>query len=295
MSHSEFFTIKNNQLEVQLTKIGAELCSVKKLGANTEYIWDADQTIWGSHAPVLFPIIGGLKNGKYTFEGKEYSVPKHGFIRNNEKLLVKDHSENSITFQYKFDNETLKNYPFKFEFNITFSIEETAINITHEVINHGNNTMYFSVGGHPAFKCPLHKDENYNDYYLEFEHKETSKTHLLSSNGLLNGKTKSLLNNTTVLPLEHSLFNDDALILKDLKSRKVNLIHTTKGSILSVEFTDFNYLGIWAKPNGDFVCIEPWLGITDNENTDGHLKTKEGILKLASKKEFSAFYKITIK
>lgn len=294
MTNSKFLTIKNNQLEVQITKIGAELCSIKKLATDTEYMWDADQTIWGSHAPVLFPIIGRLKNGVYTFEKNEYSVPKHGFIRNNKELVIKNQSNKSITFQYSYNKETLKNYPFEFEFNITFSLENDTIHIKHEIINHGNTDMYFSLGGHPTFKCPLHKNENYNNYYLEFEHKETSKTHLLNNNGLLKGDTKPLLNNTNILSLEHSLFNNDALILKDLKSKTVNLAHKTMGNILSVEFNDFNYLGIWAKPNGNFVCIEPWLGVTDNENTDGDFKTKEGIIKLASEKVFSAHYNITI-
>lgn len=294
MNNSEFFTIKNNFLSVSITKIGAELCSIKKVESDTEYMWNANKDIWGSYAPVLFPIIGSLKNNKYTFEEKKYSVTKHGFIRNNKNLIVKEYSENSITFQYKYNEETLKNYPFEFEFQITYSLNNSSININHKVINHGNNDMYFSLGGHPAFKCPLHNNEKYNDYQLQFEHKETSNTYLLTSNGLLSGETKPLLINSAILSLKHSLFNDDALILKDLKSRKVSLVHKTKGSILSVEFNDFDYLGIWAKPNGNFVCIEPWLGVTDNENTNGNFKTKEAIQKLHSKKEFYASYIISI-
>jgi galactose mutarotase-like enzyme len=273
MKDSECLLIKSSFLEVLINKNGAEIASIKNEN-ETEYMWDANPLIWGSSAPVLFPIIGGLKNGVYFFEGKEYKVTKHGFIRNNKELVVNNHTKSSITFQYKYTKETLKNYPFKFEFNITFSVDESTINIFHEIINHGDHTMFFSLGGHPAFKCPLNKGENYNDYLIKFEQKETSETHLLNKNGLLNGQTKPLLNNTDILPLKHSLFKDDALILKDLKSKKVNLMHKTKGSILSFEFNDFDYLGIWAKPEGDFVCIEPWLGVTDNEDTDGNLKTK---------------------
>lgn len=294
MNNSEFLTIKNDFLIVSITKIGAELCSIKKVDGNTEYMWDANKDIWGSYAPVLFPIIGGLKNNQYTFERKEYSVTKHGFIRNNKNIVVKEHSENSITFLYKYNEETLKNYPFEFEFQITYSLNISTISIDHKVINHGDNDMYFSLGGHPAFKCPLHNNENYEDYQLQFGHKETSNTHLLSSNGLLSGETKPLLINSDILLLKHSLFNDDALIFKDLKSRKVSLVHKTKGNVLSVEFKDFNYLGIWAKPNGDFVCIEPWLGVTDNENTNGDFKTKEGIQILHSKKDFFASYRLKI-
>lgn len=293
MKDSECLLIKSSFLDVLINNNGAEIASIKNK-KGIEYVWDANPSIWGSSAPVLFPIIGGLKNGLYSFEGKEYKVNKHGFIRNNKKLVVKNHIDNSITFQYKYSEETLKNYPFEFEFNIRFSVEESTINVHHEIINHGDHTMFFSLGGHPAFRCPLYKDENYEDYQIKFEKKETSETHLLNNNGLLSGQTKLLLNNTDILPLKHSLFKDDALILKNLKSKKVNLMHKTKGSILSFEFNDFDYLGIWAKPEGDFVCIEPWLGVTDNENTDGNFKTKEGIKKLQPKTLFKAYYSIVI-
>src|SRR5690606_19786435 len=204
-----------------------------------EYMWNANPDIWNSYAPVLFPIIGGLKNGKYTFEGKEYTIPKHGFIRNNENLAVINHANNSITFQYTYTKDTLKIYPFKFEFNITFSVDGPVLKIDHKIVNHGNTTMYFSLGGHPAFKCPLTRYENYDDYFLKFEVKENCNTYLLNNEGLLSGDTRPLLNKSDSLFLEHSLFNNDALILKDLESRAVSLNHKTKGPVLSVTFNDF--------------------------------------------------------
>lgn len=293
MQNSESFTIKSDILKVNITKKGAEICSIQN-NEGDEYMWDANPAIWNSYAPVLFPIIGGLKNGKYTFEGKEYIIPKHGFIRNNENLIVTNHSENSITFQYKYTEETLKIYPFKFEFNITYSVNDAVISISHKIVNNGDNTMYFSLGGHPAFKCPLTGYENYDDYFLKFEEKENCNTYLLNNEGLLSEETRPLLNKSDSLFLEHSLFNMDALILKDLKSRKVTLSHKTKGPVLSVAFIDFEYLGIWAKPDGDFICIEPWLGITDNENTDSDFTNKEGILTLNPNSDFQASFSITI-
>lgn len=293
MQNSESFIIKSDFLKARITKKGAEICSIQNKEGD-EYMWNADPDIWSSYAPVLFPLIGALKNGKYAFEGKEYAIPKHGFIRNNKNLAVTNHSENSITFQYKYSEETLKIYPFKFEFNITFFVDGPILTISHKIVNIGDNAMYFSLGGHPAFKCPLTGYENYDDYFLKFEEKENCNTYLLNDNGLLSGETRPLLNKSDTLFLEHSLFNKDALILKDLKSRKVSLNHKTKGPVLSVAFNDFEYLGIWAKPDGDFICIEPWLGVTDNENTDSYLKTKEGILTLNPNTDFQASYSITI-
>lgn len=293
MQNSESFTIKSDFLKVKITKKGAEICSIQNKNGD-EYMWNANPDIWSSYAPVLFPVIGTLKNGKYTFEGKEYTIPKHGFIRNNENLAITDHSANSITFQHKYSEETLKIYPFKFEFNITFSVDGPVITVNHKIVNSGEDPMYFSLGGHPAFKCPLTGYETYDDYFLKFEEKENCCTYLLNDEGLLSGETRPLLNKSDTLFLEHSLFNKDALILKDLKSRKVSLNHKTKGPVLSVAFNDFSYLGVWAKPDGDFICIEPWLGITDNEDTDSDFKTKEGILALNPNADFQVSYSITI-
>ncbi|MCX2678716.1 aldose 1-epimerase family protein [Galbibacter sp. EGI 63066] len=293
MKDSEKLSIKNNILKIEITKIGAELCSITNQNGQ-EFIWQADPDVWGSHAPVLFPIIGALKKNKFYYQGKKYSVPKHGFIRHNKNLIVTDHKESSITFQYKYDKKTLKDYPFEFEFNLTFSLDNNSLNVNHEIINHGANPMFFSLGGHPAFKCPLQENENYNDYFLKFEKKEDSIRHLINNQGLQNGKTQDFFNNTDMLPLKHDLFKDDALIFKDLKSKEISLNHITKGKILTISYKDFDYVGVWAKTNGDFVCIEPWLGITDHEDTDGNFETKEGILKLDAKRSFNARYSISI-
>ncbi|MCM5662889.1 aldose 1-epimerase family protein [Galbibacter mesophilus] len=293
MKNIEKLTIKNPFLKIGITKIGAELCSIQNKDGK-EFMWQADPAIWGSHAPVLFPIIGALKNGFFNYKGKKYSVPKHGFIRHNEDLTVKNHSEDSISFQYKYSEETLKNYPFKFEFLISFSLHERQLKIFHEVINHGDNELLFSLGGHPAFKCPLNDGEKYSDYELQFSEKENSARFLIDENGLQNGKTEPFFNDGDILPLTHDLFKSDALIFKDLNSKSIHLAHTSKGKILTVRFSDFDYVGIWAKTNGDFICIEPWLGITDHADTNGDIENKEGILRLSPKNTFRASYTIEI-
>lgn len=289
------YTLQNETLKIAVNKIGAELCKITSVKHNTEFMWDANPDIWSSYAPNLFPIIGALKNNCYTFDGIEYNLPKHGIIRNNTNIALHKQTENSLTFKLIYSDTTLKVYPFKFEFYITYTLTDSIIEISHTIKNIGNKTMYFSVGGHPAFKCPVYKDENYEDYVLEFEHHENSETHLINmNNGLISPKTKPIFNNTTILPLKHELFNDDALIFKDLKSKKVILKSNRYGEILSFSYHDFNYLGIWAKPEGDYVCIEPWLGIADNEDTNQDLKTKEGIIKLNANHTFKACYSIEI-
>lgn len=288
-------SISNNNFKISVQKKGAELCSILSLKTGKEFMWNGNPEIWGSFAPVLFPIIGALKDGEFEYDGTYYSVPKHGFIRNNENLVFKKLSDSTIEYSLKFDKESLKQYPFKFEFFIRFSLNENQIKVEHEVINHCNQTpMYFSVGGHPAFKCPLNEDEVYEDYFLEFEKVETIPTWGVLSSGLIDTTTSPLLDNSSILSLKNNLFENDALILKEHLSNKVSLKSKKSTTCLSVEYVDFPYLGIWAKPNAPFVCIEPWLGISDSCDTDQDFKTKEGILKLDKQSSFKASYTITI-
>ena len=289
------YTLENNKLKIAVKKTGAELCQITSIKNKTAFMWHADPEIWGSYAPNLFPIIGALKNDTYTFENQQYSLPKHGFIRNNDAIVLHNKTTNSLTFKLISDDDLLKKYPFKFAFYITYKLTDNHIEVIHTVKNTDTKTMYFSIGGHPAFKCPVYEGEHYNDYILEFEHPENSRTHVINmENGLISNKTKPVFNNSNGIQLTHDLFNEDALIFKDLKSKKVTLKSKSHGSILTVSYQDFPYLGIWAKPNGDYICIEPWLGIADNEDTNQDLKTKEGILTLSATKTFIASYSIEI-
>lgn len=286
--------IENNYLQVSIQHKGAEICSIQSKTTNIEYMWNANPDVWGSYAPVLFPVIGSLKNNSYTYKGENYSVPKHGFIRNNNNLQVVLKTVDSLTLEYKYDEETLKMFPFKFVFSIAFQLIDNKLEVKHKVENLGNEEMFFSLGAHPGFKCPIHKHETYEDYYIQFEEKEFDRTWELSKNGLTTGKTHSVLNNTDKLPLTKSLFSADALIFKSLKSNKVSLMSRHNRYKISLNFADFNYLGLWAKPSAPFICIEPWLGITDDENCSGKLEEKEGIRCLDANSIFSAKYQIEI-
>lgn len=288
-------TLKNNLLKIAVNTIGAELCNISSTKNGTHFMWDANPNVWGSYAPNLFPIIGALKNGTYLLDGKTYTLPKHGFVRHNKNLELHEQTNNSLTFRLIYNESTLKNYPFKFEFYITYLLINNTIEVIHRIKNADDKTMFFSVGGHPAFKCPVFENENYSDYTLEFEHIENAKTHLINlENGLITSKTEAVFNNSNVIKLTHDLFNKDALVFKDLKSKKVSLKSKNSGHILTVSYHDFPYLGIWAKPKGDYVCIEPWLGIADSENTYQDFKTKEGVLSLKPKHTFKASYTIEI-
>ncbi|MDP5082063.1 MAG: aldose 1-epimerase family protein [Winogradskyella sp.] len=287
----------NDLLNVDIKSEGAELCSLSSIKNNTEFMWQADPNIWGSHAPNLFPIIGMLKDNCYVYNGKAFPMTKHGFVRNNKNFTITKTSETDISFQLNSDSdsELYKMYPFLFEFVISYKLTDNILSIHHKVNNLDNKPIYFSIGGHPAFNCPLYSDENYTDYSLEFEKAERSESHLLNNaSGLVTSNTKPVFTDDHNINLNGSLFNEDALIFKDLKSRKVILTHNKKGPVLAVTFKDFPFLGIWAKPNAPYVCIEPWLGIADSETTNQKIETKEGIIALDVGKTFTASYSIEI-
>jgi galactose mutarotase-like enzyme len=199
-----------------------------------------------------------------------------------------------LHFQLDYSEETLRIFPYKFRFNIFFRLEKNKIIVSHRIENLDTKTVFFALGGHPAFKCPINEGETYSDYYLEFEYEENTATTLLSANGLISDKIEQILTNTNILPLRMDLFDKDALIFKDLKSRKVSLKSHQSNQVLTVDFQDFAYLGIWAKPNAPFVCIEPWLGIADHESTDGDFLKKDGLIALPKGEIFTAEYSIQI-
>ena len=286
--------LENEFLSVGIKSIGAELCSIVNKLTGKEYMWQGDPAFWASHAPILFPIIGALKNDTYFVEGKEYHLPKHGFFRNNEAVVLKRHENDHLVFSLKFSEETLEAYPFKFEFEVSFILKGKSLEVKHEVFNLDEEPIYFSVGGHPAFNVPLFPGETYEDYYLEFDQKMELKTAVLSKDGLISNKSETILNDENKIHLRKDLFNNDALIFVAIPSKNINLVSEHSGKILTVEYSDFENLGIWAKPNAPYVCIEPWLGIADFEDTDQDLKNKKGINKLMPSQIFSATYTILI-
>ncbi len=289
------FTLSNAFLKILVKPKGAELCGITAVKNQKQFMWHADPEVWESYAPNLFPVIGALKEDSYLFEGNKYQMPKHGFVRHSEAIKLIKQTENSLSFSLTYNQDLLQIFPFKFQFNITYTLTDNILKITHTVKNLDNKTIYFSVGGHPAFKCPLYDNENYTDYSLVFESEETAETYLLNmDNGLVTDQTKPAFDTKNSIHLTHDLFNKDALIFKDLKSRQVALVSKTHGEILNVSFNDFNYLGLWAKPNAPYVCIEPWLGIADAENTSQNLTEKEGIIKLPINETFNASYSIQI-
>lgn len=287
-------SVENEFIKVSVQETGAELCSLINKETGKEHIWQADPEIWPSHAPNLFPIIGVLKESKFYHEGTEYRIPKHGFIRYNKNVRLKEKAKDQLVFELIYSEESLKMYPFKFDFRITFQLTGRSLTLKHQIINLDSEPMYFSLGGHPAFNICLFEEEEISDYSIEFDQNMDLSRFILNEDGLVSHKTEPVLDNERKIRLTKKIFENDALIFKDIASKKANLVSRKNGKILSIEYKDFKNLGIWAKPGAPYVCIEPWLGIADVEGTDQNLKNKEGIIKLAAANEFNADYTISI-
>ncbi|MDQ3290846.1 MAG: aldose 1-epimerase family protein, partial [Bacteroidota bacterium] len=143
-------TLQNDTFQIGVQEHGAELCSFKNTQTNLEYIWQADPAIWARHAPVLFPIVGKLKDNQYTYKGKSYTLPQHGFARDHA-FTLESKTENSLTFLLQQSEASLNNYPFDFRLFISYRLEENALTVAYRVENPSDKNLYFSLGAHPGF------------------------------------------------------------------------------------------------------------------------------------------------
>jgi len=226
-------------------------------------------------------------------DGQTYHMSRHGFARTSEFILLESDEAHAV---YSLPNceKTLQVYPYKFDFQVLYTLIDNALRVTYKLINHDKKTIYFSVGAHPAFRMPFNAGERYEDYYIEFETEEKLETHLLNSSGFFNGETHPVDAPNKKLYLTRDLFSADALVFKNIKSREVCIKSDKHDKAISVEFPHFNYLGIWAKGGADFVCIEPWLGCADTAGKHVDISQKEDIQQLKVGHVFEAAFFISI-
>lgn len=272
-------TIKNGTLSATINHKGAELTSI--IRGEKNFLWDIDEKFWDKTSPVLFPIIGGLKNNSYEFQGKKYSLPRHGFAR-EMNFKTEETGEDFAKFSLRYNDDTLKVYPYRFMLEIGYFLQGNVLRIKYTVRNLGNSTMYYSIGGHPAFKI----EGNLEDYSLLFDKNENLVSYKLQDN-LFSGATKEIELANSLLKLNYGIFSEDALVLKGYSTTALTLQKNSE-KILKVSFDEFPYLGIWTKDKAPFICIEPWIGLADSHDASGKIEEKEGIKTLAADSEKSA-------
>lgn len=270
-------TIGNELLQARIHPHGAELQSLYHKAHELEYMWSGDPAWWGKFSPVLFPIVGQLRNNTYTWQGKEYTLPRHGFARETG-FVTEAVTETSAVFALYSSETTQAVYPFDFVLRLRYTINEAVITVAYEVTNTGTGDMFFSVGAHPAFAVPLVQGTEYDDYFLEFSEAETAPRWLIN-NGLIDAPA-DFLQGSKHIPLTHELFHKDALVFKNLRSGELALRSNKTQHGLSMNISEFPYLGIWAAKDAPFVCLEPWQGIADPVAHNGRLEEKVGIITL---------------
>ena len=260
--------IDNGILKAVILNKGAELKSLSK--GDHHVIWEVDEAFWNKTSPILFPIVGALKDGHYFYNEKEYHLPRHGFAR-DQVFEVAECSSDRVVFSFKSNDETLKIYPFQFELKIIYTLIKDKLSIQYQIINLSNSEMLYSIGAHPAFAM----DGNIEDYSLEFDNNKTLESHQLENDNF-NGEIIQIPLSENRLALNYQLFENDAIVLKNYTTTSLVLLKNSQPKI-KVDFQDFPFLGIWTKNNAPFICIEPWLGVADHVKTSGNLKDKEGI------------------
>lgn len=291
------FEVSNGVIGIEVDPNGAELKSLRRLSDGREYLWNADPAYWKRTSPVLFPLVGSLQGQQYTYRGKTYAMSQHGFARDMEFTPVQkdDGQAQALWFELRDSAESKERYPFPFLLRIGYVLEGAGVQVHWQVENTGNDIMYFSIGGHPAFLCPIEQNTKQSEYLIGFDTDKALVSTVIGRDGLASERKKTYELSDGTLSIGEHLFDEDALIIEHDQAHRVSLMTKEKEPYLTVSF-DAPLFGIWSPPhkNAPFICIEPWYGRCDAEEFHGTLEEREWGNQLAPGKRFEAVYTIVI-
>ena len=287
--------LSNQYLTVNLHPKGAEIISIVGNQDHINYMWKRDACQWANSAPILFPIVGAIKNDTCRIDGKEYHMTQHGFARHNE-FEIKNQSQTEVTFTLVSNDEIIKQYPFLFGLNVTYKLVENTLTCFINVKNKDHQTIYFQVGGHPAFACPFMENESSNDYYVEFAEYETRNQKVIdvAKRGMSHVQLP-FFDHEKRFFVRQQLFNNDAIVIKDFKSENISIKSLNHQKSIVFHMQGFDHVGLWtAKHVGGLLAIEPWIGHADYVDFDGEFKEKESCVALDTDKEFNVQFAVEI-
>ena len=288
-------TIENSFLKISVSDHGAELTGIYDKTNDREILWQADPAYWKRHAPVLFPNVGRNYKDIWRLNGKEYPSSQHGFARDSD-FICTDITDTSLSFVLKSSEETLNVYPFAFALKITYTLKKHDLEVCWEVVNNDSETMYFTIGGHLAFRVPVREGESQSDYRLAFEGLD-ALTYLLidtSVGTVLADEPHTLsLENGTCSIAPH-MFDKDALVFDNGQIQKAGILFPDGTPYLTLTSEGFPNFGIWSVPGAPFVCLEPWMGRCDDCGFEKPLSEKANINVLKPDEEFIKSYQITV-
>lgn len=288
-------TIRNAYMTVAVSEKGAELQSIVGCGG-TEYLWQGDPAYWGDRAINLFPYVARLTQGRYVMDGHTYAMPIHGIAPYARFAMVEKTGERMV-FELVSDEATLAQYPRRFAFRIVYALDGAKLSVRYEVENRDERTMYFGLGGHPGFRVPLEAGAAFEDYRLRFSQPCTPVRVGFSEDCFVNGADEAFpLVDDCVLPLRHSLFDQDAIVLREM-AREVTLEAPDRAHAVTVSFPDMPYLGVWHWPKKDapYVCIEPWRSLPSRKDEIAVFEQQHDLVSLESGKTYTNTFVITIR
>lgn len=287
--------LENDSIKLSVNESGAELSFVVSKSTNTEYLWWGDSKFWNRQSPILFPFVGGLKNKEYSFEGKTYPMGQHGFAR--DMVFAPFSITEDTIWMRLISNETTRSlYPFDFILEVGYILKGNSLQVIWKVYNKSDKTMHFSIGGHPAFMCPIHSNEKQTDYFIDFHTDNNLLYNLVGNDGLVTIYNQELVLDKGILSISSDLFDHDALIIENQQVQRISLLDTNKNPYLTVSF-DAPLVGVWSptKKNAPFICIEPWYGRCDSTDFDGTLEQRLYNNELEVGEVFEASYTIEFK
>lgn len=271
-------TLKNQYLTAKIAEVGAELKSLTRDGI--EFMYEGRPEVWNYSAPMVFPICGGLRDGKFIYEGKEYFLQKHGFVR-TALFSVTSATDTEAVFTIKSSEATKAVYPFDFVLRVVFTLDGAALRVKYEVENTGEKTMYFSIGSHEAYKT----EGGIERFDVVFDEPLTLAKTVIEE-GITGNKTVPVLKNSAVYPLYESAFINDTLMFQNIPARAATLRDRQTGRGVRVEFPDMKNMLLWHVPDAPYMCIEPWSGMPDSVDTDGRIENKLDITALEAGKNY---------
>lgn len=289
------YVLENEKIKITINNHGAELRSLVDKSTGREAMWCGDSAFWGRVSPVLFPVVGAYRNKESRYEGKTYQLGQHGFARDKDFTLI-EKTENSIRFSLEMTKQEAQEngYPFAFYLELGYELTRTGVKVLWKVTNPGEENMFFSIGGHPAFAAPVREQDN-TTCYLQFEGVEMLLARTLEGGLASHHVDVYKLEEGGILPVTEELFAGDALVIENSQTGRVSLLNAKKEAFLTVVF-DAPLFGVWTPPgkNAPFICIEPWYGRCDAVNFIGTLEQREWGNMLKAGDSFEASYTIEV-
>lgn len=270
------FELSWNGLHAAAESFGGELVSLTDR-SRTEYIWHGDPAFWSGRNPVLFPIVGRLKDGTVRMDGGSYEMAQHGFARRSE-FAVAEQAEDHIVFELRENEDTLQQYPYPFSLQVRHQLNDAGFSTAFRVENTGSKPMPFCIGAHTAFRCPVQEGERFEDYQIVFDEAETIDNILLNAENLISHKDKEpLLDGGDRFDLDYATFaRVDTIILDGLRSKGVSLRHKESGRGVHMAFDGFPMMAFWTQgaKQAPFLCLEPWHGCAAVDDEGGDFTDK---------------------